>query len=205
MDIKTIPVGYLQTNCYLVENGGLAAVVDPGGEASMLRAAVEASGAELRYLLLTHGHDDHTGAVAALHALYPEAEVYIHREDYEHPAAEDFPLRGEFAEVKFYDEGDELPLGDLSFHVLHTPGHSAGSVTLRIGDALLCGDTLFAGSCGRTDFPGGDPQAMLQSLKRLAQLPGDFRVLPGHMESSTLERERQRNPYVSYALRSGRL
>ena len=103
----------------------------------------------------------------------------------------------------FRSEGDHLTLGELELQVLHTPGHSEGSVTLRCGDVLFCGDTLFAGSCGRTDFPGGDTAKLLASLRRLGELEGDLRVLPGHMEDSTLSRERQTNPYLRQAMSGG--
>ena len=94
-----------------------------------------------------------------------------------------------------------MAVGGLTVSVLATPGHSEGSVTLRCGDALFCGDTLFAGSCGRTDFPGGSMEKMMASLRRLGQLEGDLQVLPGHMEPSTLDRERRTNPYLIQAMR----
>ena len=99
------------------------------------------------------------------------------------------------------DEGDTLPLGSLTISVLYTPGHTAGSVTLKVGDALFVGDTLFAGSCGRTDLPGGDPMEMLASLRRLGRLEGDYTVYPGHMNTTTLAREKAMNPYLRQALR----
>ena len=97
------------------------------------------------------------------------------------------------------NEGDVLQMDGVSFRVLHTPGHTPGSVCLLAGDVLLSGDTLFAGSCGRTDFPGGSWSQMMDSLTRLSKLEGDLRVLPGHMEDSTLERERKHNPYMKEA------
>ena len=99
-----------------------------------------------------------------------------------------------------YDEGDTLSLGSLTIRVLHTPGHSAGSVTLLVEDVMLCGDTLFAGSCGRTDFLGGSMHKMMASLRRLGGLEGDLKVYPGHMEPSTLDRERRWNPYLLQAM-----
>ena len=99
-----------------------------------------------------------------------------------------------------YDEGDELKVGSLTVKVLATPGHSAGSVTLRCEDVLFCGDTLFAGSCGRTDLPGGSMKTILASLRRLACLEGNLQVLPGHMETSDLDHERQSNYYMLHAL-----
>ena len=95
-----------------------------------------------------------------------------------------------------YEDGNEIPLDSLRFTVLETPGHTPGSVCLRCGDLLFTGDTLFAGSCGRTDFPGGNGAAMRASLRRLAALPGDCTVLPGHGPATTLARERQFNPYM---------
>ena len=94
-----------------------------------------------------------------------------------------------------------MTVGGLTFRVLATPGHSAGSVTLLCADVLLCGDTLFAGSMGRTDLTGGDERAMTASLRRLGNLPGNYRVLPGHMGSSDLDTERRSNPYLNMAMR----
>ena len=104
-------------------------------------------------------------------------------------------------DLNYYDEGDTLTLGSLTIEVLHTPGHSLGSVVLKVGDALFCGDTLFAGSCGRTDLRGGSYEEILTSLKRLAELEGDYHVLPGHESFSTLERERKTNPYIREAMK----
>ena len=112
-----------------------------------------------------------------------------------------FPLAGEVDDLKLYDEGDVIRLGDHEIQVLHTPGHSPGSVTLKVEDVLFTGDTLFAGSCGRTDLPGGDPMEMLASLRRLGRLEGDYTVYPGHMDSTTLAREKQYNPFIRQALR----
>lgn len=203
MNIKAMQVGPIGTNCYLLEDESsrLCAVIDPGGDAPRLLAALE--GREVRYILLTHGHYDHTGAAAELAAAFPQAEVYIHERDYRDADPGLFPLRTQLPNVNFYGEGDRLPLGDLELQVLHTPGHSEGSVTLRCGDVLFCGDTLFAGSCGRTDFPGGDTVKILASLRRLGELEGNLHVLPGHMESSTLDRERRMNPYLRQAMRGG--
>lgn len=206
MNIQSMPVGPIGTNCYLLEDAGQTAVIDPGGEAHCILAAL--AGTEVRYILLTHGHYDHTGAVAALAAALPQAEVYIHERDYRNVNSGLFPLRTElsgvnFSGVNFYGEGDRLALGALELRVLHTPGHSEGSVTLQCADVLFCGDTLFAGSCGRTDFPGGDVGKMMASLRRLGELKGDFKVLPGHMEPSTLDRERQVNPYLCQAMGGG--
>ena len=201
MNIKAMQVGPIGTNCYLLEDESTrqAAVIDPGGDAPRLLAALK--GLDVRRILLTHGHYDHTGAAAELAAALPQAEVYIHERDYRDVDPGLFPLRTQLSAVNFYGEGDRLPLGELTLEVLHTPGHSQGSVTLRCGDVLFCGDTLFAGSCGRTDFPGGDTAKILASLRRLGELEGNLQVLPGHMETSTLEAERRQNPYLRQAMR----
>ena len=202
MKIKSMQVGELATNCYFLidETTNTAAIIDPGDQAQDILEAIQAEGARVEYILLTHGHYDHTGAAAELSAAFPKAEVYIHEKDYRDVDPSLFPLHTELSGVHFYGEGDRLVLGTLALEVLHTPGHSEGSVTLRCGDILFCGDTLFAGSCGRTDFPDGDTAKLLASLRRLGELEGDLRVLPGHMEASTLDRERRWNPYLLQAM-----
>ena len=202
MDIKTLQVGPIGTNCYLLcdETEKLCAVIDPGGDAGRVAAAVEDSGCAPCAILLTHGHYDHTGAVAELSARWPGVPVYLNRRDvYEGDAY----LQQLFPPVpcaKDYGEGDTVQVGGLTLQVLATPGHSEGSVTLRCGDVLFCGDTLFAGSCGRTDFPGGSVKKIMASLKRLGSLEGDLQVYPGHMETSTLDQERSWNPYLHQAM-----
>ncbi len=203
MKVITTVVGTLRTNCYLLidEGSRLAAVIDPGDNAEALAALIAREEVTLKYILLTHGHRDHTLAAPALHELFPDAAVYIHRLDANGSGIYHYPLEGVIDGLNYYDEGDTLPLGSLTISVLYTPGHTAGSVTLKVGDALFVGDTLFAGSCGRTDLPGGDPMEMLASLRRLGRLEGDYTVYPGHMDSTTLAREKQYNPFIRQALR----
>ncbi len=199
MKITRKILGELETNCYLLldEEANEAAVIDPADEAETLRAAVERTGAALRYILLTHGHRDHTLAAPELHRMFPEAGVYIHPKDKGAVGFAPYPMDELIgADLKFYDEGDTLPLGGMTIEVLHTPGHTGGSVCLRCGAALFTGDTLFAGSMGRVDLPGAEPDKMLPSLARLARLDGDYDVYPGHMETTTLARERQYNLYL---------
>lgn len=202
MKIQTLQVGPIGTNCYILSDpeAGKCAVIDPGEEASRVAAAVKGSGCAPCAILLTHGHYDHTGAVAALRQQWPDVPVYLSRLD---QAGDNPYLRELFPPIAGavdYGEGDTITVGTLTVEVLSTPGHSEGSVTLRCGDALFCGDTLFAGSCGRTDFPGGSMKKMLASLRRLGRLEGDLAVYPGHMEPSTLERERMYNPYLQQAM-----
>lgn len=205
MKIQTLQVGPIGTNCYILSDPevGKCAVIDPGEEASRVAAAVKGSGCAPCAILLTHGHYDHTGAVAALRQQWPDVPVYLSRLD---QAGDNPYLRELFPPIAGavdYGEGDTIAVGTLTVEVLSTPGHSEGSVTLRCGDVLFCGDTLFAGSCGRTDFPGGSMKKMLASLRRLGRLEGDLAVYPGHMEPSTLERERMYNPYLQQAMQMG--
>ena len=204
MKVKLLRVGPIGTNCYILEDDqtNLAAVIDPGDEPELIQEALEKEGVEVRYLLLTHGHYDHTTAVPALHRVYPQADIYIHQADANGAGSTLFPLAGEVDDLKLYDEGDVIRLGDNEIQVLHTPGHSPGSVTLKVEDVLFTGDTLFAGSCGRTDLRGGSYEQIMQSLKRLGELKGDFHVCPGHEATSTLERERRSNPFLMEAMRS---
>lgn len=201
MEISSLPVGPIGTNCYILcdETAQVCAVIDPGDEAPRVADAVKATGCVPCAILLTHGHYDHTGGVQALSALWPETPVYLSCRDQggDNAPAQLFPL---IPNAKDYGEGDALSVGGLTVEVLSTPGHSEGSVTLRCEDSLFCGDTLFAGSCGRTDFPGGSMQKILASLRRLGQLEGDLTVYPGHMEPTTLATERRVNPYLRQAM-----
>ena len=202
MNIKTLQVGPIGTNCYILcdETEKRGAVIDPGGDPLEVAAAVKETGCTPTAILLTHGHYDHTGAVKDLQAKWPSVPVYLNsRDQYGNDAylGQLFPpVEG----AKSYDEGDTIAVGSLTLSVLATPGHSEGGVTLRCEDVLFCGDTLFAGSCGRTDFPGGSVKKIMASLKRLGSLEGDLTVYPGHMEPSTLERERVWNPYLRQAM-----
>ena len=203
MIFDTIPVGQIDTNCYLAgdEAAKACAVVDPGGSPERVLSMIEKSGLEPQMILLTHGHWDHVGAIPALLEKWPDLPVYAHEKEL-CPAGSPNPryfLPHLGKNQRTYGEGDVLPLGGLTLKVLHTPGHSAGSVVILAEDVMLCGDTLFAGSCGRWDLPGGSEGAMLPSLRRLAELEGDYKVCPGHGPLSTLDRERRSNPYMRQA------
>lgn len=204
MKIVTIAVGQLMTNCYLLcdEQAKVCAVIDPGDEAGRIAEAVERSGCQLRYVLLTHGHYDHFTGLAGLLEKY-DVPVYIHPADAEegrnNPWSLKFPRLDE-AHQRWYGEGDTLTLGSLIIHVISTPGHSKGSVCLLVENVIFAGDTLFYGSCGRTDFPGGDYKEMLLSLARLARLEGNYKVYPGHDRPTDLDWERRMNPYMRQGL-----
>lgn len=200
MQIKMMQVGPIGTNCYILESEHQIAVIDPGDEAERILSVLKELEGQVEYILLTHGHYDHTTAVPALHQALPKAEIYIHQADANGAGNRLFPLAGQVEGLKFYGEGDTLTLGELTIEVLHTPGHSPGSVTLKAGQVLFTGDTLFAGSMGRTDLAGGDEAQIMASLKRLGELEGNFHVLPGHMGTSELDRERRSNPYLRMAM-----
>ena len=148
MKIISMQVGPIMTNCYVLidEESKKTAVIDPGEDADRILAALREEDSQVEYILLTHGHYDHTTAVPELHAALPQARIYIHQADANGAGSKLFPLASQVEDLLLYDEGDTLALGGLTIQVLHTPGHSPGSVTLQVEDVLFSGDTLFAGS-----------------------------------------------------------
>ena len=195
--LETMPY---TTNCYLIgdETAKVCALVDPGGSLEKILEMVQSRGLTLEKILLTHGHYDHVGQVSALLEVFPNAAVYLHRLDHREDDKRLYPppTWG----FNHFEDGSHLSVGSIDVQVLHTPGHSAGSVTLLAEDVMLCGDTLFTGSCGRWDLTGGDYEALQGSLARLGRLEGDYKVCPGHGPASTLERERRTNPCLRQAL-----
>ena len=192
LNILTLPLGSYQTNCYIVWEKDACVVIDPGYEPEIVLAETAQRGLTIAGILLTHGHFDHVGGVRFL-AERLNCPIYIHAAELSLP--ESF-TDGPLVYTKNYAEGDEVTLAGLTFRVLHTPGHTPGSVCLATEDAVFSGDTLFMDSCGRTDFPGGDDVQMHKSLRRLAGLQGEFQVLPGHGPATTLSQERKYNPYL---------
>ncbi|MBE6954903.1 MAG: MBL fold metallo-hydrolase [Ruminococcaceae bacterium] len=198
MKIAVLSLGAYQTNCYIVfdEQTRDGVVIDPGYQDARVSAFLTGEGLKLHAILLTHGHFDHVGGVDALRG--DTVPVYLCKADLALPGSmTTLDPNGDYC---FYSEGDVLQFGTLAFTVLHTPGHTPGSSCLQCEDVLFTGDTLFAGSCGRTDFPLSDPDAMIASLRRLYALEGDFAVLPGHGQTSTLSRERATNLYMKEAM-----
>ena len=191
MNIQKLTLGLYQTNTYLLANDTEAVVIDPGYEADTLLDAL--AGKTLKAILLTHGHFDHVGAVKELVA-ETGCAVWIHAADATMPP---MVTAGPLYFTHTYDEGDTVsPIAGLELTVLHTPGHTPGSVCLLMGKEMFSGDTLFACSFGRTDLPGGDPRKMMESLRRLASLQGNFFIHPGHGGSTTLDAEKRFNPYM---------
>lgn len=185
-------------------------VIDPGDEVGEILAAVRAHALNVRYILLTHAHVDHvTGVGAAKDAFH--APVYLHRDDlplYER-AAQQAQMFGFEVEPPppvdaFYD-GEPLRFGDYEVRVHHTPGHCPGGVCLQIGDHLFVGDTLFAGSIGRTDLPGGNYEVLMRSITGVLFPLGDKAIVhPGHGPDTTIGRERTTNPFILDYVTSGR-
>lgn len=202
MEIMMFQLGAYQTNCYILchEAQKICAVIDPGDSGAQLGAKLQELGYTVQVIYLTHGHHDHTGGVEALCQLFPDAPVYLHPKDGREATTAMRSIVPELAvETVDYGEGDVLEFAGTTLTVLETPGHTPGSVVLQWGDVLFTGDTLFAGSCGRTDFPGSNHKDMMASLARLYPLNGQ--VLSGHMGQSTMEHERQSNPYLRQAMK----
>ncbi len=208
MKIIQMCVGIIGTNCYIVydEAAREAAVVDPGDNAPSILKAVRKENLEVKYILLTHAHFDHILGVhdiireTGAKYVVPEADVWLLKRDNMGPfrsAAEGYI---EDAPDILANEGTEVVIGNITACYMNTPGHTPGSSVIRMGDTLFTGDTLFRGSCGRVDLEGGSMRQMLESLKRLYELKGDYKVLPGHEGISTLEDERRFNPYMDQAM-----
>ena len=202
MRINHYVVGMVQTNCYIVwaEGSKTCAVIDPGDEAERILKNMEDRGLTLEAVLLTHGHFDHVGAVETI-VTKTGCALWMNESDYsQFPSpiiAHYFPLANcDFTQVQFCEDGEEISAGGLTFTALSTPGHTAGSVCFACEDALFSGDTLFSGSCGRTDLPGGDSKFLRASLERLRELKENYTVYPGHGESTTLAWEKMYNPYL---------
>ncbi|MBE6638681.1 MAG: MBL fold metallo-hydrolase [Ruminococcaceae bacterium] len=206
MQILTLPLGPLATNCYIVSvsDGAPAIVIDPGDEAQKILDMLKMHSLTLEAVLLTHGHFDH---FAALNTLIDATgcDFYISKPDslMIRDASKNFSITFMGQDIstsalakQLVVDGDVLNLAGLEIAVMETPGHSLGSVCYRIGSAMFSGDTLFQGSCGRTDGYGGSSKSMLRSLALIRSIEEDMHIYPGHGEDTTLELEKQYNMYM---------
>jgi len=200
MQIRTIVTGIYGSNCYIVmdDNSKEAVVVDPGGDVENIASAIDTMEAKVKYILLTHGHLDHTTGVAELKDI-TNAIVCINKKD------DDLITQGEYlfgpllvgGADKLLKQGDIIKVSTLEFTCYDTPGHTPGGMCFLIGNCVFTGDTLFAGSIGRTDFVGGDFNTIIHSIKsKLLCLPGETIVYPGHGPCSTINNEKKENPFL---------
>lgn len=205
MKVETLTVGAFQENCYLVidESAARAVIVDPGGEPERLVSAIENCGAELEAIWITHAHIDHVGAIASIKRKW-DVPVYLHPLD--RRLYEASPRQAEVYGVPFevppdpdreFADGDRVKVGNLEMTVMHAPGHAPGHVVIHGNGIALVGDCLFAGSIGRTDLPFSNPPQLAATLEKIAALPEDTVVYPGHGVETTIGEERKSNPFLN--------
>jgi len=204
MIIEMLQVGVFQSNCYIIgdEKTGKGLIIDPGAESEKILNKCREHNLDIEYILLTHGHGDHIGAVVDVKA-ETGAKVCISRKD-------EYLIKGEtkrlipilrniklFDADMFIDAGDTIKVGTLEVEVLDTPGHTPGGLSFKIGSNVFSGDALFRGSVGRTDFEFGSMDQLVEGIRaNILTLPGDVVVYPGHGPSTTVEDEKRFNPYV---------
>ncbi|MFZ5966031.1 MAG: MBL fold metallo-hydrolase [Bacillota bacterium] len=206
MIIERIPAGIYAANCYVIacKETKKAAIVDPGGDAPDILQYIHHKELEVEYIILTHGHGDHIGGAKEIKE-GTNAILCIHKADEDMLADPNKNLSGLMSGPnvvlkpdKLLMDGDILQLGTLKLHIIHTPGHTLGGICIKVEDALFTGDTLFAGSIGRTDFEGGSFEEIIDSIKRkLFVFDDQTKVYPGHGPASSIGIERVSNPFVN--------
>jgi len=201
--VEKIVVGALETNCYIIapSANSEAAIIDPGGDAQLIAQRLEKLNLELKLIINTHGHIDHTSADSKLAGMY-DVPIYISADDkgvLNNPNDNLSLLLGEKYEevkdVKQLRDGQALNVGELELKVLSTPGHTRGSVSILVDGKLFSGDLLFRGSVGRTDFPSSSYKELLESLKKISDLPDEVIVYPGHGPGTTIREEKESNMF----------
>lgn len=206
MILESLETGPLQVNCYIVgcETTRKAAVIDPGGDAERILALLQQLNLELEMVINTHGHFDHVGGnkrlleATGVELLLHEADRQLLAMAEQHAGLYGLPTELSPQPQRLLKGGEVIRLGELQIKVLHTPGHSPGGICLLIEDHVIVGDTLFAGSIGRTDLPGGDHQQLLESIRtQLLPLPDDTVAHPGHGPATSIGREKLYNPFLS--------
>lgn len=203
LQLKLFAPGMVCANSYIVKDmeSGEAFVVDPGAYNSRFESVLKSMGIEkIKYILLTHGHFDHIMGVQKLKRAFGGG-IVIHENDADCLSDSKKNLAGVWGFMcpsfdcdKTVKDGDVLYLGDEKIEVIHTPGHTVGSVCYKTGNILITGDTLFHMTCGRTDFPGGSVAELTESMKKLKAIEGEYRVCPGHDRETTLSFEKENNP-----------
>jgi hydroxyacylglutathione hydrolase len=200
MQIKVFPCGALQTNCYLAwEEGSKSAfIVDPGDISPDLKSFIQKENILPEYIILTHGHGDHTGGIADLKRAYPDIQLVASKKEKKFLIDRKASYGEGGIECDIYvDDGEELLVGSQKLKFISTPGHTPGGMCILMNKVLFSGDTLFRASVGRTDFPGGNTEDLICSIKgKLLVLPEDTKVLPGHEEQTTIGYEARFNPFV---------
>lgn len=196
MKIDILPIGLYQENSYVLHDQGHVLFIDPGRYAKTIAEAVNRD-ETVDGILLTHGHEDHTGAADDLADMF-ETDIYMHENDLALTDPAYAKMAGYCAPVYHTVKplSAKMKIGVFDIEVIETPGHTAGSVCFRYRNLLFTGDTLFASDIGRTDLYSGDEEEMMRSLQKFYALPHDLRVLPGHGPCSTIGLELQRNPYL---------
>ena len=206
MIIKTIVVGPLDVNCYIFgcEDTKVAAIIDPGDNADEIIKTIDKEGLNPELIINTHAHFDHIGGVKAIQEHF-KIDFFLHKEDLylvenasEQATAFGLSPISKPDVNKFVNNGDKISLGDKVINVIHTPGHSPGGVCYHVDNNVFVGDTMFASSIGRTDLPGGSYETLISSIKeRLFPLGDSTTVYPGHGPSTTIENEREHNPFLT--------
>lgn len=206
LTIHSVPLGAYQTNCHVVRSGGHLWVVDAGYEPAPLLGLVEKSGLKPEAIVLTHAHSDHIAGIREVLVKFPGTPIWIATEERQWLGDPELNLSAYLGigvtapeASRLLNEGDVLELGETRWRVLHTPGHSPGGLSFVCDEhsVAIVGDALFAGSIGRTDFPGSSHEQLLESIRtKLYTLPDAMRVLPGHGPETTIGREKRTNPFV---------
>lgn len=198
MIIKAIATGMIEENCYIVmdENTNEGFLVDPGADAEILASAVENMKMKPKFILLTHGHWDHVGAVVELKDRF-NIPFYISKNDNDMIQSGQDTYGSTPNPDGYLKEGDTFKFANKTISVIETPGHTPGGVCFLVDKSLFTGDTLFNGTIGRTDFVGGSFETLVSSVRgKLAILPEDIKVYPGHGPSTTIGLEKRHNPYI---------
>jgi len=201
MKIKKMSVGMYAANCYILieEESKMGCIVDPGGDADFILEEIKKSNIDVKFILLTHGHIDHVGAVSTIKDKF-NTPVHISKEDKELMKKNQMvfgQMWKETLEDKEIKDEDILELGNLKIKCIATPGHTPGGMSFLVENVVFTGDTLFYGSIGRTDFPGGNHRQLINSIKnKLMVLKDDVVVLPGHERDSIIKFEREHNPFL---------